>query len=62
MQYHSPTTSDRGLNVQQSVLIIFQPERIDPNIEMKDGYDIRSDVWSFGITMVSTGLFSIFNV
>ena len=28
------------------------PERIDPSCE-KDGYDIRSDVWSMGITLVS---------
>ncbi len=28
------------------------PERIDPRFE-KDGYDVRSDVWSMGITLVS---------
>ena len=38
---------------------IFQPERIDPSSSRK-GYDIRSDVWSFGITIVSVAL-GIFN-
>jgi len=35
------------------------PERIDPTRDLKKGYDIRSDVWSFGITMVeiATGQF-----
>ena len=34
------------------------PERIDPRYE-KDGYDIRSDVWSMGISLIeiSTGSF-----
>jgi hypothetical protein len=31
--------------------IYFQPERINPDRDMK-GYDIRSDIWSLGITMV----------
>ena len=31
---------------------LLQPERIDPRASSK-GYDIRSDVWSLGITLVS---------
>ena len=31
----------------------FQPERIDPRASSR-GYDVRSDVWSLGITLVST--------
>lgn len=31
---------------------LMQPERIDPN-QTSQGYDIRSDVWSVGITLVS---------
>ena len=30
-----------------------QPERIDP-MKAECGYTIQSDVWSFGITLVST--------
>lgn len=33
--------------------IAFQPERIDPK-NFGRGYDVRSDVWSLGITLVST--------
>lgn len=36
---------------------VFQPERIDP--QTAKGYDVRSDVWSLGITLmeVATGHF-----
>ncbi|CAF3579601.1 unnamed protein product [Rotaria sordida] len=35
------------------------PERIDPTRATLDGYDVRSDVWSLGITLyeISTGYF-----
>ncbi|CAF0837641.1 unnamed protein product [Adineta ricciae] len=35
------------------------PERIDPLRATKDGYDVRSDVWSLGITIyeIATGYF-----
>lgn len=32
-------------------LSILQPERIDPSAS-RQGYDVRSDVWSLGITLV----------
>ena len=31
--------------------LCFQPERIDPSAS-RQGYDVRSDVWSLGITLV----------
>lgn len=34
---------------------VFQPERIDPSAS-RQGYDVRSDVWSLGITLVSCTL------
>ncbi|KAI1232276.1 hypothetical protein IHE44_0006723, partial [Lamprotornis superbus] len=34
------------------------PERIDPSAS-RQGYDVRSDVWSLGITLVSEGLCSL---
>lgn len=33
-----------------------QPERIDPPDPTKPDYDIRADVWSLGISLVSGGL------
>ena len=32
-----------------------QPERINPELNQK-GYNVKSDVWSLGITMVLSGL------
>lgn len=32
-----------------------QPERINPELNQK-GYNVKSDVWSLGITMVLLGL------
>lgn len=32
---------------------ILQPERIDPPDPTKPDYDIRADVWSLGISLVS---------
>lgn len=34
-----------------------QPERIDPPDPTKPDYDIRADVWSLGISLVSRGTF-----
>ena len=31
----------------------FQPERIDPPDPVNPDYDVRADVWSLGITLVS---------
>lgn len=34
---------------------LLQPERINPELNQK-GYNVKSDVWSLGITMVPSGL------
>lgn len=34
------------------MFVRLQPERIDPSAS-RQGYDVRSDVWSLGITLVS---------
>lgn len=34
--------------------LLFQPERINPELNQK-GYNVKSDVWSLGITMVRPG-------
>lgn len=34
--------------------VIPQPERINPETNQK-GYNVKSDIWSLGITMVTTG-------
>lgn len=33
---------------------LLQPERINPELNQK-GYNVKSDVWSLGITMVLSG-------
>lgn len=45
-----------GTELDWSFLLL-QPERIDPSAS-RQGYDVRSDVWSLGITLVSEGLCS----
>lgn len=40
------------------VCCVFQPERIDPPDPMNPDYDVRADVWSLGITLVSNNSFS----
>ena len=35
------------------VFVCFQPERIDPPDPSRPDYDIRADVWSLGISLVS---------
>ena len=35
------------------IFLFIKPERIDPTRATRDGYDVRSDVWSLGITLVN---------
>jgi len=35
-----------------SSILLLQPERINPELNQK-GYNVKSDVWSLGITMVT---------
>jgi len=52
-----------GQVVHTPVMWIFhvlQPERIDPK-NFARGYDVRSDVWSLGITLVCVLLFMNLN-
>lgn len=46
-----------GIEIKLDISISLQPERIDP--QTAKGYDVRSDVWSLGITLmeVATGHF-----
>lgn len=38
--------------VVTSPILLLQPERINPELNQK-GYNVKSDVWSLGITMVT---------
>jgi len=40
------------------MFLILQPERIDPQ-SFGHGYDVRSDIWSLGIMLVSSILYWI---
>lgn len=40
----------QGRDLISSILLL-QPERINPELNQK-GYNVKSDVWSLGITMV----------
>ena len=40
-------------DINERIDLLFQPERIDPRASSK-GYDVRSDIWSLGITLVSS--------
>lgn len=40
--------------VVTSPILLLQPERINPELNQK-GYNVKSDVWSLGITMVMPG-------
>lgn len=43
--------SVKCLSITVCPCVCFQPERIDPSAS-RQGYDVRSDVWSLGITLV----------
>lgn len=45
-------TCTSPVNMSFILCTLLQPERINPESGQK-GYDIRSDVWSLGITMVT---------
>ena len=42
------------------IFMLFQPERIDPK-NFGHGYDVRSDVWSLGITLVGNSVECVHN-
>lgn len=42
-----------SLNTFLVIRFFFQPERIDPPDPEHPDYDIRADVWSLGISLVS---------
>lgn len=57
-----PFTTSRGrqplrqkhkLSLKWVLSFLWQPERINPDLNQK-GYSVKSDIWSLGITMVST--------
>lgn len=52
----SPVCFSAALDILEQFIslpynLLFQPERIDPRVA-NQGYDVRSDVWSLGITLV----------
>lgn len=47
-----------GRSLCPTDLSVLQPERINPELNQK-GYNVKSDVWSLGITMVLPGARSL---